>query len=81
MKYPLDLNIGKSEQAYQRVAIATELVEDSLGSLMDMSHRVQGIQEPLEELSVVLYELKKLSQELSILLDTSTSDEPSAIRP
>lgn len=71
MKYPLGLCTEKTEQTYQRVEIARDLVEGSLGSLMDISSRVEGIQEPLQDLSVVLYELSQLSQELQVILQSA----------
>ena len=59
------------EQAYQRLAIATDLVKnsvDSLGSVREDSDRSDVSFEVLQDLTVVLYELEKLAQDFNTLL-------------
>ncbi|HEY9805892.1 MAG TPA: hypothetical protein V6D04_04950 [Candidatus Obscuribacterales bacterium] len=59
------------EQAYQRLAIATDLVRnsvDSLGNVREDSDRSDVSFEVLQDLTVVLYELEKLAQDFNTLL-------------
>lgn len=59
------------EQAYQRLAIATDLVRnsvDSLGNMREPSDRSDTAFEVLQDLTVVLYELEKLAQDFNTLL-------------
>ena len=59
------------EQAYQRLAIATDLVRnsvDSLGNVREGSDRSDVSFEVLQDLTVVLYELEKLAQDFNTLL-------------
>ena len=59
------------EQAYQRLAIATDLVRnsvDSLGNMREASDRSDTAFEVLQDLTVVLYELEKLAQDFNTLL-------------
>ncbi|HEY9858556.1 MAG TPA: hypothetical protein V6D16_03550 [Candidatus Obscuribacterales bacterium] len=59
------------EQAYQRLAIATDLVRnsvDSLGNIKAASDRSDVSFEVLQDLTVALYELEKLAQDFNTLL-------------
>jgi hypothetical protein len=59
------------EQAYQRLAIATDLVRnsvDSLGKVREASDRSETSFEVLQDLTVALYELEKLAQDFNTLL-------------
>jgi hypothetical protein len=59
------------EQAYQRLAIATDLVRnsvDSLGTVGEISDRSDPTFEVLQDLTVALYELEKLAQDFNTLL-------------
>jgi len=59
------------EQAYQRLAIATDLVRnsvDSLGEVREASDRSDVSFEVLQDLTVALYELEKLAQDFNTLL-------------
>lgn len=59
------------EQAYQRLAIATDLVRnsvDSLDKVRENSDRSDASFEVLQDLTVVLYELEKLAQDFNTLL-------------
>ena len=59
------------EQAYQRLAIATDLVRnsvDSLENVRETSDRSDVSFEVLQDLTVVLYELEKLAQDFNTLL-------------
>ena len=59
------------EQAYQRLAIATDLVRssvDSLGNIKAVSDRSETSFEVLQDLTVALYELEKLAQDFNTLL-------------
>lgn len=58
------------EQAYQRLAIATDLVRNSVDSLENVkaSDRPDVSFEVLQDLTVVLYELEKLAQDFNTLL-------------
>ncbi|MBD1861714.1 MULTISPECIES: hypothetical protein [Trichocoleus] len=56
------------EQAYQRLAIATDLVKSSVDSLSEVSDRSEVTFEVLQDLTVVLYELEKLAQDFNTLL-------------
>ncbi len=59
------------EQAYQRLAIATDLVRssvDSLGNIKEVGDRSETSFEVLQDLTVALYELEKLAQDFNTLL-------------
>ncbi|WP_190554725.1 hypothetical protein [Trichocoleus sp. FACHB-591] len=56
------------EQAYQRLAIATDLVKSGVDSLSEVSDRSEVTFEVLQDLTVVLYELEKLAQDFNTLL-------------
>jgi hypothetical protein len=59
------------EQAYQRLAIATDLVRNSVNSLEKVrgaSDRSDASLEVLQDLAVALYELEKLTQDFNALL-------------
>ncbi len=59
------------EQAYQRLAIATDLVRnsvDSLGNIKEVGDRSDVSFEVLQDLTVALYELEKLAQDFNTLL-------------
>jgi hypothetical protein len=59
-----------SVQAYQRLLIATHLVNSSFDSLAQTNHMVADNVpvDTIENLAVALYELRRLSQDLTVLL-------------
>ena len=65
------------EQAYQRLAIVTDLVRnsvDSLGNIKEVSDRSDTSFEVLQDLTVALYELEKLAQDFNTLLKNWSLD-------
>lgn len=61
------IEMNLTEQTHQRIAIAKDLLKNSMDSLIEVGDRSEGTQRIVQDLSVALYELEKLSQDLKLL--------------
>lgn len=62
-------------KAYQRLVIATELVKSSVHDLSNVNFQSEHpYQATLENLAVALYELTQLTQDINILLESTTGE-------